>query len=142
MLDFPRFKYVCGVCAKFFVDARWRLILMMFFYCLSCSARVHWSSESFELKSYLHCSLQKNRLNRFDVFAKTCLTKCVSVAPRMCVEVPNSLNWWLFSLQFLGQVKKIHVSRTRPLHFLAPPLFFIIFYEQLLYEQKTNRRHL
>ena len=30
--------------------------------------------------------------------------------------------------QFLGQVKKTpHVSRLRPLHFLAPPLFFYYF---------------
>ena len=27
----------------------------------------------------------------------------------------------------LGQVKKKHVSRPRPLHFLAPPLFFYYF---------------
>ena len=30
----------------------------------------------------------------------------------------------------LGQIKKKYVSRPRPLHFLTPPLFFIIFYEQ------------
>ena len=38
----------------------------------------------------------------------------------------------------LGQVKKKHVSRPRPLHLLAPPLFFVIFYEQRFHEQKPT----
>ena len=43
-------------------------------------------------------------------------------------------------LILLGQVKKKkHVSRPRPLHFLAPPLFFLLFfYEQRFYEQKPT----
>ena len=34
--------------------------------------------------------------------------------------------------------KKTHVPRPRPLHFLAPPLFFYYFYEQRFYEQKST----
>ena len=37
-----------------------------------------------------------------------------------------------------GQVRKKHVSRPRPLHFLAPPLFFYFFYERRFYEQKPT----
>ena len=45
---------------------------------------------------------------------------------------------------YLGQVKKKekHVSRPRPLHFLALPLFLLLFFMSNDLRAKTNRRHL
>jgi len=43
---------------------------------------------------------------------------------------------------YLGQVKKKHISRPSPLHFLAPPLFLLLFFMSNDLRAKTNRRHL
>jgi len=47
----------------------------------------------------------------------------------------------MISIFVLGQVKK-HVSRPRLLHFLAPPLFFLLFFMSNDFKSKNQQASL
>jgi len=49
---------------------------------------------------------------------------------------------YLAFMWYLGQVKKANASRARPLHFLAPPLFFHYFFMSNVFMSKNQQASL
>ena len=101
-------------------------LLFVLFCAGALKFRIIWIKKLFTL------FVAKNRLNRFDVFAKTCLTKCVSVAPRMCVD-----ELMIIFIAVLRPSKKDTRSPYPPASFFSAASLFYYFLWA-----KTNRRHL